>query len=70
MTKKNVVVVVGAGREPQLLDISTPLPPVKAVPGSMPRIEKPFLELLDELNHSTADFSESHLNDDPTTEGE
>lgn len=43
------VIVVGGGRPPRQMDISTPLPPVRAIPAPMPKVEKPFLETLEEL---------------------
>lgn len=45
---KNVI-VIGEGLPPRRMDISTPLPPVRAIPAPMPKVEKPFLETLEEL---------------------
>lgn len=44
------VVVVGGGLPPRQMDIGTPLPPVRAIPAPMPKVEKPFLEHLEELD--------------------
>jgi hypothetical protein len=44
------IVVVGGGKPPRLVDISTPLPPVKVIPGPLPKIEKPFIKMLEEMD--------------------
>lgn len=42
------VVVVGGGKPPRQFDISTPPPPAIPIPGPLPQVGKPFLEMLEE----------------------